>query len=217
MRLAIACLALLAVAATSPSGCGKEPYQPCAGKRCGESCAECAPGDHDCVETAVVKACDAAGTCTAAGAFTCSPPDPCAGRSCGDECTIDPPCRWSTPPCMAPSALGHCDGAGACVQDAVSCAPPPVEPCAGKKCGDSCNPCGDAAPCPTFAATACDRAGQCVTATPWLCYDACAGKKCGERCSICPPDAADCGMVMCLTACDGAGRCTCAGGGAACP
>jgi len=36
---------------------------PCAGKACGDRCSVCPPGDTDCVETAVVKVCDAAGAC----------------------------------------------------------------------------------------------------------------------------------------------------------
>jgi hypothetical protein len=39
-------------------------YDPCAGKRCGDACNLCAPGDADCVETAVVKACNQSGACT---------------------------------------------------------------------------------------------------------------------------------------------------------
>jgi hypothetical protein len=39
-------------------------YEPCAGKMCGETCRLCAPSDTDCVETAVLKQCNASGTCT---------------------------------------------------------------------------------------------------------------------------------------------------------
>jgi hypothetical protein len=264
VRLALACLALLTVAASPRGGCGRPPYEPCAGKACGEPCAACAPGDASCVEAAAEKACDAAGACVASGTFTCptAPVDPCAGRACGEVCTVEPPCRSATPPCLMPSVLGRCDAAGLCVAADVSCPPPPpppgpctgkpcgapcsrcgdvpcmspvatvcdglgacvpvkpglcADPCAGKSCGEACNPCGDAAPCPTFAATACDRSGKCVTATPWLCYDPCAGKGCHDSCEPCPPGATGCAAVLCVTWCDGAGRCLCAGGGAACP
>ena len=37
--------------------------QPCAGQPCGAPCTLCAPGDPQCVETAVLKLCDAAGHC----------------------------------------------------------------------------------------------------------------------------------------------------------
>lgn len=40
------------------------PYDPCAGKACGDPCTICSPDDADCVETMVVKACDASGECT---------------------------------------------------------------------------------------------------------------------------------------------------------
>jgi hypothetical protein len=128
MRIALACLSLLAVAATPAGGCGwaapGTTYDPCAGKACGASCTACPPGLPGCHETAVVKACDPSGACTAEGTFACP-------------------------------------------------APPPVDPCAGKACHDPCDPC--------------------------------------------PPGATGCVAVLCITWCDGAGRCTCAGGGAACP
>lgn len=38
-------------------------YDPCGGKRAGDSCSLCAPGDTDCFETMVEKSCDASGTC----------------------------------------------------------------------------------------------------------------------------------------------------------
>jgi len=40
-------------------------YDPCAAKACGDTCTVCAPDDTDCVETAVVKMCDAEGECSA--------------------------------------------------------------------------------------------------------------------------------------------------------
>ena len=45
-------------------------YDPCAGKSCGDPCSLCPPDDAECVETAVVKQCNAAGECTAEAA-TC--------------------------------------------------------------------------------------------------------------------------------------------------
>jgi len=41
------------------------PYNPCADTMCGEQCTICDPSDSDCYETAVIKVCDAAGTCSA--------------------------------------------------------------------------------------------------------------------------------------------------------
>lgn len=79
--------------------------------------------------------------------------------------------------------------------------------CAGKACGDACNPCGPDKVCPTLAATACDRNGRCVTAVPNLCYDPCAGKACGDACQACPPGASDCAETMVVKACNAAGAC----------
>jgi hypothetical protein len=65
----------------------------------------------------------------------------------------------------------------------------------------------------------CDAAGACVTAVP-VCapaYDPCAGRACHEACSPCAPNDGACMAMMCTTWCDGAGRCVCSGGGAACP
>lgn len=209
MRNVIAVLALLAVAASSRDGCGKEPYEPCAGKACGAPCTLCDPADRDCAETAVVKACSSEGACLPANDVGCGSAGPCSGQACGAPCTIEPPCRLTSPPCMAPSIAGFCDGKETCVEAEPVCAPPPVDPCAGKACGDSCNPCGDANPCPTFAATACDLAGRCVTA-PVRCDDPCAGKACGEACNPCAPGTA-CPAILCITSCDAGGRCTCTG------
>src|SRR5688572_25038659 len=39
-------------------------YAPCAGKACGESCTVCSPSASDCMETAVVKQCNAQGECS---------------------------------------------------------------------------------------------------------------------------------------------------------
>jgi hypothetical protein len=44
-------------------GCGDDAYDPCEDKACGDECTECAPDDPDCVETLVIKVCDADGIC----------------------------------------------------------------------------------------------------------------------------------------------------------
>ena len=38
-------------------------YAPCAGKACGETCTICSPTATDCMETMVVKQCNAQGAC----------------------------------------------------------------------------------------------------------------------------------------------------------
>jgi hypothetical protein len=53
----------LQFACSKPSA-GAGSYDPCAGRSCGDGCSECAPDDGDCVETAVVKVCDAEGSCS---------------------------------------------------------------------------------------------------------------------------------------------------------
>ncbi len=42
------------------------PYHPCFFKPCGAPCTLCRPGDPSCVETAVLKTCDAKARCVAA-------------------------------------------------------------------------------------------------------------------------------------------------------
>ena len=214
--LRLAWLLTLTLAAAGPrSGCGDgppvpAPWEPCGGKACGASCQLCAPGDPDCVETAVLKVCDPAGACVAEGTpFTCLLPDPCAGRACGRECVISLPCHYSSPPCEAPQYLGHCDLTGLCLAGEVgSCLPHPD--CAGKACGASCNPCGPDQVCPTLIPSACDPWGRCVGEVPGLC--ACARKACGDACDPCD------GLCMhpYASACDGTHRCQPAGSGVAC-
>lgn len=85
------------------------PYDPCEAKACGEACRVCAPDAQDCVETMVVKACDAVGACVAAP-VDCAPAyDPCAGKLCGDACsTCDP--RLGA----CPTVMMYCDASGKC-------------------------------------------------------------------------------------------------------
>ena len=142
MRLALATVALLAVAA-SRGGCGsgsKAAYDPCAGKACLDACHRCAPDDPDCVETMELKLCDPDGRCVSSStSFACPMPDPCAGKACGSTCTIALPCHFTNPACLAPVAVGQCDGQGLCVPDGASTCPA-VDSCAGSGCGVVCRP-----------------------------------------------------------------------------
>ena len=56
----------LACGSQSPSaaGVGGGAYSPCAGKACGETCTICSPAATDCMETMVVKQCNAQGACS---------------------------------------------------------------------------------------------------------------------------------------------------------
>ncbi len=214
MRTRIILLALLGLAA-SRGECGSTPqYDACAGKACGEACTACPPDATDCAETAVLKACDPQGRCVPQVEGLCGVAA-CAGKACGTDCVIDPPCRLAIPPCMMPSEVGHCDGDGACIPGDPPppgfCLPEsPPWSCEGKACGESCGYCPPETdpvncPVPTFAPTACDAHGECVTAGEFLCTPAaaCEGKACGEPCDLCGGAC----MHPYATACDYAGWC----------
>jgi hypothetical protein len=159
----------------APVACAPAPpYDPCANKGCGELCDPCVPGEP-CPLYFAAHACDPGGQCVTAGTFTCEPPppppppvDPCAGKRCGDDCVIDPPCA---PLCMMPSLLGKCDPLGACQPvTEMKCEPPPpppIDPCAGKGCGEACSTCTPTAgtACPAVMMY-CDAVGQCGYAYP---------------------------------------------------
>jgi hypothetical protein len=57
------CPLQFACAERAASGEPTGPYDPCAGRECGETCHVCPPGDAECIETAVVKMCNANGEC----------------------------------------------------------------------------------------------------------------------------------------------------------
>ncbi len=53
------------IATVAPAPTGQDgAYSPCAGKGCGESCSVCSPAATDCMETMVVKQCNAQGQCS---------------------------------------------------------------------------------------------------------------------------------------------------------
>lgn len=219
MRLAIP-LALLLASTTAPrQGCGNgstpPAYDPCAEKACGASCTVCPPGATDCVETAVVKACDLMHRCVPAFDGMCAGQDACAGKACGTPCDWpDLPCLHADPPCLPPVGPGYCDASGACAQGypppPSACPPlPPSWGCVGKACGDGCGYCPpdmDPANCPvpTFAPTVCDARLQCVSAVAVTCSPeaACHGKTCGAACETCPACMRPAAMY-----CDASGAC----------
>jgi hypothetical protein len=96
-------------------------WDPCAGKSCGEQCSQCPPDDPECVETAVLKVCDANGVC-GGGAPDCSAGQcsssldcptiavcmPCADGSCAQPECVNGKCAMICPPpanpeCKLPS------------------------------------------------------------------------------------------------------------------
>lgn len=125
MRLAAEIAVLLSVAAIPPPGCGgpPAPYDPCAGKACGDACHPCPPGS-DCVELAMVMACDSAGTCSGFPPAVATCHDPCAGKTCGMSCDWCPPESTS---CPLRGQGGACDPQGRCVSSYLVC--PPAEGC----------------------------------------------------------------------------------------
>lgn len=104
------------IAATDAAPTG---YDPCAGKACGDACTICAPGDTNCVETAVVKQCSAAGSCdatpaqcpSATDAGTASGFNDCANKKCGDRCNMCPPYDRS---CKESQLVKLCHPDGTC-------------------------------------------------------------------------------------------------------
>ncbi len=91
---------------------GVEPYEPCAGLSCGQTCTQCDPTDVDCVETAVEKACTEEGTCVADDGMLCPPYEPCAGLICGDPCSQ---CDPNDPDCVETAEEKACNEVGVCV------------------------------------------------------------------------------------------------------
>lgn len=182
MRRAAVLLALLGLAATE-GRCAPMPgdgrWDPCAQRACGDPCTACRPGARDCVEPAVVKACDPFGQCVPARDGLCAATaGPCAASPCGEPCAIEAACRHAVPPCMVPDVAGTCDRDGACQPGLAgpgACAPPlPEFGCRGRACGESCGYCPPgqdwaSCPVPTFAATACDAQLRCVTAGTFTC------------------------------------------------
>ncbi|HVZ34513.1 MAG TPA: hypothetical protein VG963_18920 [Polyangiaceae bacterium] len=176
-------------------------YDPCAGKACGEECRLCDPKDPSCIETDIVKYCQADGQC-AAPAPSCTV-DPCAAVRC--------------------AAGTHCD-AGACVPDAskVFCGGIAGVPCPGAgRCvddpSDGCDPNAGGADCGGMCVCGPNNL-LCVRGTHWdgspgVCAcvpDAPSGVPCGSNvcptgqyccnasCGICAPPGFACIQIACL-------------------
>lgn len=166
-----------------------EPYEPCAGKSCGDLCTICAPDDPDCIETDEIKRCDPFGACT------------------GDEPICEPACMEGEMKMDACNTCGCVDGQWVCTEKACG-----YMPCLGKACGDGCTICDplDLECNEDDVIKACDPDGLCVAETPELCegaYVPCEGKVCGDMCTICAPDDLDCAEDAVIKACNAIGEC----------
>jgi hypothetical protein len=155
------------VSATTQFTC--ELADACAGKACGQACAiapACTFANPPCLAPVVAGQCDFGGNCVPGGVASCTAVDSCAGQACGVACSMSMSMMMDCSMMMgAPCA---CDGTGNCVSAAaLTCAAPPADPCAGKACGDACDPCDGM--CGHPYAMACDRKGQCVIAAPGAC------------------------------------------------
>ena len=88
-------------------------YEPCADKACGEGCLVCDPADADCVEPAVVSACNSEGACVNKSEDMCNVVyDPCADKTCGETCSTCDPANAN---CVQPAVDTACNTQGECV------------------------------------------------------------------------------------------------------
>lgn len=168
----------------------------CQGKSCGEACTICPPGATNCYETAVLKACNAKGRCSAGA----------------------PHCALDAGPAPTEDA-GALDGGPAPKPDAgpFDGGPAPdagYSPCGGKTCGATCTICPPGAPdCfETAVIKFCHPGGACLPYAPACIppppYQPCAGKACGASCTICDPADPTCAETAVLKQCNKDGACT---------
>jgi hypothetical protein len=103
--------------APAPTTPAPVAHDPCAGKQCGAACSVCDPNDKDCVETAVLKQCSAAGKCEPTAAQCGAAADagaaynPCAGKQCGERCRI---CAPGDMKCIESALIKLCHPDGQC-------------------------------------------------------------------------------------------------------
>jgi hypothetical protein len=194
---------------------GPAPYQPCAGKTCGQSCTLCAPNDPTCVETGVVKFCHSDGSCKDFAPACIPPPppppyNPCASKTCGQSCTL---CAPNDPNCVETAVLKQCNAAGQCTANAPACKPA-YNPCGGKTCGQTCSLCDPTDPncVETAVLKFCHSDGVCKDYAPACIppppYSPCGGKACGQSCTLCDPTDPNCVETAVLKQCNASGQCT---------
>jgi hypothetical protein len=96
-------------------GCAPPPpYDPCAGKACGDGCLPCPNGDPKCGGLiADTFFCDRNGACTTRSSVCAGGPgyDPCAGKTCGASCTL---CAPDDMTCHESGIAKTCGGDAGC-------------------------------------------------------------------------------------------------------
>lgn len=144
-------------------------YDPCGGLTCGETCTSCDPTDPDCFETAVVKMCQADGTCSATvpecdGGDHDDAYNPCEGLTCGESCST---CDPADPDCYETAVLKYCQADGSCSGIEPASCTAEYDPCDGKTCGNPCSLCDPNDPdCfETLELKVCNPEGVCVSET----------------------------------------------------
>lgn len=176
-------------------------WDPCSGKPCGAECTLCDPKDPTCAETAVIKVCDAKGSCGQSNP-ECGPAPSCQADS--DCPALGAPCQ-QCPDGSVACPWSKCEN-GACVSG--------YDSCQGQMCQDDgdcpailapCQACPDGSfACPW---TKCEN-GQCTGGFDGCKgYEPCAGKACGDACTVCPPNDPTCNETAVLKFCDPAGQC----------
>jgi hypothetical protein len=205
--LAVTAVALIVGACSSKDSLGsgddglKKQWNPCFEKACGAECTVCAPGDANCSETAVVKFCNADGTC-GPGYPDCGTVPSC--KADADCPAIGAPCQQCADGSFAcPSS--KCE-AGQCVSVFETCQDECKTDADCPQVGAPCQKCPDGSiACPSVQCVA----GQCAGSFP-ACkgYDPCAGKQCGDTCSLCPPNDPSCAETAVVKYCDAGGQCT---------
>jgi hypothetical protein len=112
-----------------PAAPPAQPFDPCAGKLCGESCRLCPPDDKGCTETADLKTCNFVGQCSSEPSMCSSGASSCpAGQTwCyfSGHC-VDAHCRTccdstAAPGCLMPADCGP--SCTTCSDGTQSCAP----------------------------------------------------------------------------------------------
>jgi hypothetical protein len=140
------------------------------------------------------------------GGLNPAPSPACKGLPCGAACTVDACGGADDGGCPASPIAGQCDMNGVCVTSGgFACvSPPPPSPCAGKTCGEACDPCASGDPTTCSGGTppgpfGCDENGTCVPGVMGCPgFDPCQGVACGMPCKAppCFPDADGGGCEM---------------------